>query len=213
MDSTCVSLTYGDPQMPMFPTFPQPFPSALDQDGADPQLPSDSPLARLSRMILSGQLPEEMRPHVARVLQGIRQDIANQANASAYGGFASPFTSPADYPQSSPVWGSLAPPSSNDDEPEGATIRTVLGHPGAGRSPVGDSQGNDPSQGNNGFTPNPDVIQQSATRGQNMPHCLPLYVRCQDLHGNKSLLNGKRCGDCLNMCLLNGYWPFQFCPM
>jgi hypothetical protein len=65
------------------------------------------------------------------------------------------------------------------------------------------------------LTPRPgsNNVLQSATRPENMPHCLPLYVLCQDLHGNKVMNEGKRCEDCHNMCLLNGYWPFWYCPL
>ncbi|HYB83300.1 MAG TPA: RHS repeat-associated core domain-containing protein [Mycobacterium sp.] len=63
------------------------------------------------------------------------------------------------------------------------------------------------------FTPIPPSVQQCATRGDNMSHCLPLYVLCQKFHGTSLLINGKRCGDCHNMCLLDGIWPFHFCPL
>jgi hypothetical protein len=58
-----------------------------------------------------------------------------------------------------------------------------------------------------------DYREVMATRSDNMGHCLPLYVKCQDLHGGRLLRNGKRCGDCYNMCNLNGYWPFWYCPL
>ena len=63
------------------------------------------------------------------------------------------------------------------------------------------------------FTPVPNQIQQAASRGENMGHCLPLYVLCQDLHGNSLLRLGKRCGNCLDICLLDGFWPFHFCRL
>jgi hypothetical protein len=50
-------------------------------------------------------------------------------------------------------------------------------------------------------------------RPANMSHCVPLYVRCQNLHGGKLLRNGKRCEDCFNMCILHGEWPFHYCPL
>ncbi len=50
-------------------------------------------------------------------------------------------------------------------------------------------------------------------RWRNMSHCLPLYEQCQELHGNKVLINGKRCENCFDMCTVNGYWPSQFCPL
>jgi len=53
----------------------------------------------------------------------------------------------------------------------------------------------------------------AATRSSNMGHCLPQYVKCQDLHGGRLLRGGKRCEDCYNMCNLNGYWPFWYCPL
>jgi hypothetical protein len=54
---------------------------------------------------------------------------------------------------------------------------------------------------------------QAAGRSGNINHCVPLYVRCQHLHGGKMLRNGKRCEDCLNMCTLYGEWPFGYCPL
>jgi hypothetical protein len=50
-------------------------------------------------------------------------------------------------------------------------------------------------------------------RSRNMSHCLPLYERCQNLHGNKVLRNGKRCENCFDMCTFYGEWPFDFCPL
>ncbi len=50
-------------------------------------------------------------------------------------------------------------------------------------------------------------------RSRNMSHCLPLYERCQELHGNKVLRDGKRCENCFDMCTLYGEWPFHFCPL
>jgi hypothetical protein len=58
-----------------------------------------------------------------------------------------------------------------------------------------------------------DYAKMAATRSSNMSHCLPLYVRCQHLHGGKLLRQGKRCEDCFNMCTLDGYWPFGYCPL
>jgi hypothetical protein len=65
------------------------------------------------------------------------------------------------------------------------------------------------------FTPvqKPNNIQSSGSRGDNMSHCLPSYVLCQEYHGSGPLISGKHCGDCLNMCRLNGYWPSQYCPL
>jgi hypothetical protein len=58
-----------------------------------------------------------------------------------------------------------------------------------------------------------DRLAARSGRSGNMGHCLPLYMRCQSLHGGNLLINGKRCQDCFNMCTLNGEWPFQFCPL
>jgi hypothetical protein len=51
------------------------------------------------------------------------------------------------------------------------------------------------------------------SRSDSMSYCVDGYVRCQDLHGSSMLRNGKRCGDCLNMCTLNGTWPSWYCPI
>ncbi len=130
--------------MPMFNSFPQQLPYGLDQSSADPQLPADSPLERLSRLILSGQLPDEMRPHVVKVLQGIRQDIANQASASGYGGAGSRLGAPAADPPSLPSWGSLAPSAANDDDYSLGPKRTAFGDPE--RFPMGSWQERDTGQ-------------------------------------------------------------------
>lgn len=61
--------------------------------------------------------------------------------------------------------------------------------------------------------PKPNNIQLSGSRGDNMSHCLPSYVLCQEYHGSGPLISGKHCDDCHNMCLLNGYWPHQYCPL
>jgi hypothetical protein len=53
----------------------------------------------------------------------------------------------------------------------------------------------------------------AASRSSNMAHCLPSYVKCHDLHGGNMLRNGKRCGDCFNMCTLYGTWPSWYCPL
>jgi hypothetical protein len=53
----------------------------------------------------------------------------------------------------------------------------------------------------------------AATRAGNMGECLWRYVKCQDLHGFGLLINGKRCGDCFNMCTLSGTWPDWYCPL
>jgi hypothetical protein len=53
----------------------------------------------------------------------------------------------------------------------------------------------------------------AASRSSNMAHCLPSYVKCHDLHGGSMLRNGKRCGDCFNMCTLYGTWPSWYCPL
>src|SRR5436190_1825496 len=48
----------------------------------------------------------------------------------------------------------------------------------------------------------PQPNNLSASRRDNMGYCLPQYVRCQDLHGNALLHEGKRCQDCYDMCNL-----------
>jgi hypothetical protein len=50
-------------------------------------------------------------------------------------------------------------------------------------------------------------------RASNMEYCVRRYVKCQDLHGGAMLRNGKRCGDCFNMCTLYGTWPSWYCPL
>jgi hypothetical protein len=51
------------------------------------------------------------------------------------------------------------------------------------------------------------------SRSSNMAHCLDRYVHCHDLHSFGMLINGKRCQDCYNMCLLSGNWPEGYCPL
>jgi hypothetical protein len=53
----------------------------------------------------------------------------------------------------------------------------------------------------------------AASRSSNMAHCLDRYVHCHDLHSFGQLINGKRCQDCFNMCLLDGTWPDWYCPL
>ena len=53
----------------------------------------------------------------------------------------------------------------------------------------------------------------AASRSSNMAHCLDRYVHCHDLHSFGMLVNGKRCQDCYNMCLLSGTWPENYCPL
>jgi hypothetical protein len=53
----------------------------------------------------------------------------------------------------------------------------------------------------------------AASRSSNMAHCLDRYVHCHDLHSFGMLINGKRCQDCYNMCLLSGNWPEGYCPL
>lgn len=53
----------------------------------------------------------------------------------------------------------------------------------------------------------------AASRSSNMAHCLHHYVHCHDLHSFGMLINGKRCQDCYNMCLLSGNWPENYCPL
>jgi hypothetical protein len=61
--------------------------------------------------------------------------------------------------------------------------------------------------------PNQNNIQLSGSRSDNMSHCLPSYVLCQEYHGSGPMISGKHCGDCLDMCLRNDYWPRQYCPL
>jgi predicted component of type VI protein secretion system len=58
-----------------------------------------------------------------------------------------------------------------------------------------------------------NYVTPAQSRSSNMAHCLPDYVKCHDLHGGSVLRNGKRCGDCFNMCLLYGTWPQWYCPI
>jgi hypothetical protein len=51
------------------------------------------------------------------------------------------------------------------------------------------------------------------SRSTNRAHCLDHYVHCHDLHSFGQLINGKRCQDCFNMCLLSGTWPENYCPL
>src|SRR6516162_9198239 len=53
----------------------------------------------------------------------------------------------------------------------------------------------------------------AASRSTNRAHCLDHYVHCHDLHSFGQLINGKRCQDCFNMCLLDGTWPDWYCPL
>ena len=53
----------------------------------------------------------------------------------------------------------------------------------------------------------------AASRSDNMGHCLWRYEKCHDLHSFGMLINGKRCQDCFNMCLLSGTWPDWYCPL
>jgi hypothetical protein len=58
-----------------------------------------------------------------------------------------------------------------------------------------------------------NYITPVQSRSTNMAHCLDHYVRCHDLHSFGQLINGKRCQDCFNMCLLSGTWPENYCPL
>ena len=58
-----------------------------------------------------------------------------------------------------------------------------------------------------------NYVTPAQGRSDNMSYCVGRYVRCQDLHGSSMLRNGKRCGDCLNMCTLYGTWPSWYCPI
>ncbi len=58
-----------------------------------------------------------------------------------------------------------------------------------------------------------NYVTPAQSRSDNMSYCVDRYVRCQDLHGSSMLRNGKRCGDCFNMCTLYGAWPFWYCPI
>jgi hypothetical protein len=53
----------------------------------------------------------------------------------------------------------------------------------------------------------------AANRSDNMGHCLWRYEKCHDLHSFGMLINGKRCQDCFNMCLLSSTWPDWYCPL
>src|SRR6516164_9323239 len=58
-----------------------------------------------------------------------------------------------------------------------------------------------------------NYITPAQSRSTNRPHCLDHYVHCHDLHSFGQLINGKRCQDCFNMCLLSGTWPDNYCPL
>ena len=58
-----------------------------------------------------------------------------------------------------------------------------------------------------------NYVTPAQSRSDNMSYCVDRYVKCQDLHGSSMLRNGKRCGDCFNMCTLYGGWPFWYCPI
>ena len=58
-----------------------------------------------------------------------------------------------------------------------------------------------------------NYVTPAQSRSSNMAHCLDRYVRCHDLHSFGMLINGKRCQDCYNMCLLSGHWPDNYCPL
>jgi hypothetical protein len=58
-----------------------------------------------------------------------------------------------------------------------------------------------------------NYITPAQSRPANMAHCLERYVHCHDLHSFGQLINGKRCQDCFNMCLLSGTWPDNYCPL
>jgi len=58
-----------------------------------------------------------------------------------------------------------------------------------------------------------NYITAAQSRSNNMAHCLDRYVHCHDLHSFGQLINGKRCQDCFNMCLLSGTWPDNYCPL
>ena len=63
-----------------------------------------------------------------------------------------------------------------------------------------------------GPTSKPPNKAQQCSRSDNMSMCLPLYTMCVGGNGNRRLLRGgKRCGDCFDICILDGYWPFQYC--
>ena len=60
----------------------------------------------------------------------------------------------------------------------------------------------------------PRSLVEQCGRSDNVAHCTPLYSRCVDLHGHTALLlKGRRCYNCHDMCILNGYWPFEYCPL
>jgi len=70
-----------------------------------------------------------------------------------------------------------------------------------------------PQNGSQAETGMGKSIIPAQSRSSNMTHCLPDYVKCCDLHGGSMLRNGKRRGDCFNMCLLYGTWPQWYCPI
>jgi hypothetical protein len=126
--------------MPIFGS--SPFPSAASQTSSS-EISPDSPLGRITQMILSGQVPEEWRPHLARELESIRQDLAKESNAPFSDSVAGTLSvSNSSEPSRYPSWGSLSgspdwrPPTAFGANPLAATFPDPDSPPLWGRLPV-----------------------------------------------------------------------------
>jgi hypothetical protein len=176
-----------------------------------------------------GRLPASWAPQLppARTSDTWDQRAPTESSPDtpSRGGILGQFSQPIDPPPVDP-WSQLSGPTGWNSLPANNWDRSS---PSLQYTPVGtDTEYTGPSdlptnQWRDGTQPDlgkaeaasdySGTIGAGSGRSGNMSHCLPLYVRCQSLHGGNMLINGKRCQDCFNMCTLNGEWPFHYCPL
>ena len=102
---------------------------------------------------------------------------------------------------SSGILGQLAPPANESSSYPLPKSTSLLGQLLTGAGMAQATQNGSQTEAVAGVG---NYVTPAQSRSDNMSYCVDRYVRCQDLHGSSMLRNGKRCGDCFNMCTLYG---------
>lgn len=122
----------------------------------------------------------------------------------------SPWPPPAAPGVNSGILGQLAPPANDSSSYPLPKSTSLLGQLLTGAGVAQATQDRSQTETEAGVS---NYVTPAQSRSDSMSYCVDGYVRCQDLHGSSMLRNGKRCGDCLNMCTLYGTWPSWYCPI